>query len=204
MVKNGLMLGALALAVLIGGAFSGGLPSVGAQVPTPTTEAETDTETGTTGVGGFDDSESNAAAAYQAFLAQLTINLGLSDPNQVDAAIRETRKQQVDERLASGDLTATEADALKTRIDAAEVPLGFGGHHGGDRGRRGDFGRAARGRDRDGDRVRGVGGRRGQRGDDAIETPIPGLPEAADDDTGTVVPEEDATPALTFGLLTAA
>lgn len=60
---------------------------------------------------------------YQEFLDQLAANLGTTDAAALDAAIRTTLKQQVDELLAAGEISANAADALKQQIDATEAPL---------------------------------------------------------------------------------
>lgn len=232
MTRRGMLLGALALALAIGGAVAGGPPAAGAQIGTPTTETsgQAGQEPGTgTGTGGFtDQAASEPASAYRAFLEDLALNLGLSDPDQIDGAIRTTLKQRVDGRQAAGELSADDAEALKARIDAAAVPLGFGDDgHGPAGGARGDIGNRARGREHHGgpdggfgdrrDRADGPGGasrdRAGGRGDEVDkvdETPISGLPDApadateAADETGPEAPAGEATPTLsTFGPMTA-
>jgi hypothetical protein len=59
-------------------------------------------------------------SAYQDFVDALAANLGITDPAAVDAAIKTTLKQQVDDRLAAGEISANEATALKARIDAGD------------------------------------------------------------------------------------
>jgi hypothetical protein len=95
-----------------------------AQESTP--EAES-----TPAVGSAGETETSA---YDEFVAALAANLGISDPATVDTAIKETLKQQVDEQLAAGEISANEATARKERIDAGE----FGGFFLGRGGLRGD------------------------------------------------------------------
>lgn len=209
MTRLGFVLGALALVLAFAATRAGETNLVAAQSATPAAEAGVG---GTTGEEATDASGS-ASAAYQDFLASFAANLGLSDPAQVDVALRTTLKQEIDERQAAGDLTVEEADAIKGRIDAAEVPLGFGGRgrgpggfdghggfggfddHGGFRGGDGGFhgrddgpGRGSREDDR-GDRTApGIvdDGQDGQGG-----SSLPGLPETPDDGTA---PDAAATP----------
>jgi hypothetical protein len=62
------------------------------------------------------------SAAYQVFVAKLANNLGVTDPTKVDAAIRSTLKQMVDDQLATGTISAKKATQLKKTIDAADQP----------------------------------------------------------------------------------
>lgn len=77
--------------------------------------------------------EEQRAQAYDDFVASLADDLN-ADEADVDAAIRDALKAQVDQRLADGELSAEEAAALKAVIDVTEspLPLGFGmiGHAG--------------------------------------------------------------------------
>lgn len=131
MTRWGLAFGALALLLVVVGTRAAGSSSVAAQSATPAANAGTG---GTT--AGDATTDPAATDPYQDFLAKLATNLGVADAAQVDAAIRTTLKQTVDERQAAGDLSTDEATAIKSRIDAADVPLGLiGGRHGGfDRG----------------------------------------------------------------------
>jgi hypothetical protein len=120
-----------ALALLGVGAVAGG--GVFAQDSTPTT-------TETPAVGSSGDTTADSSADYDAFVAALAANLGISDPATVDAAIKTTLKQQVDDRLAAGEISANEATALKERIDAGDFGpflFGIGGHKDGIGGPRG-------------------------------------------------------------------
>jgi hypothetical protein len=63
-----------------------------------------------------------ADAAYQVFVAKLANNLGVTDPTKVDAAIRTTLKQMVNDQLAAGTISANKATELKKKIDAADQP----------------------------------------------------------------------------------
>jgi len=154
------------------------------------------TATPAAGVGGVADPAtadasspfaSDAAARYDEFLAKLAANLGIADPAAVDRALRDTLKQEVDESAAAGELSTAEAEAIKARIDAAEMlPVaglagprgGWGGPSGGRHGGRGD----GRHGDRDGfDRD----------GFDREPDPAPGVV----DDQGGGSPVPSATPA---------
>ncbi|MBA2519856.1 MAG: hypothetical protein H0V24_09325 [Chloroflexia bacterium] len=90
----------------------------------------------------FAEWEAERAARYEEFLARFTDNLGLSDPDLVETAFKETLQEMIDERSAAGEIPADLAEDLKTRIDDAEGPLLIGhlmrgGHvmHGGPGGR---------------------------------------------------------------------
>lgn len=147
MTRWGLAFGALALLLVFVGTRASGSSSVAAQSATPAAG---------TGVGGT-TVDSATTDPYQDFLAKLATNLGVADAAAVDAAIRTTLKQTVDERLAAGDLSANDATAIKERIDAADVPLGIiGGRHGGIA--RGGFGGPFDGREPGGFDGRGHGG----------------------------------------------
>ena len=121
-------------------------------------------------------------AEYAAFLDALAVNLGVADGETVEAAIRTTMKQVIDERLAAGQISADLATELKLAIDSGDYPLGFhlpgmGGFGGPGRdgvafGPRGDDGRGQ--------------GRSGDKPSDAVENdatddmlvPDPGTPTA--------------------------
>lgn len=138
MVRNGLIVGALALLLVLVVRQETITGLVGAQSGTPT--AETDRNAALT-------------QSYDDFLAKMAANLGVGDATQVDLAIRTSLKQMIDESAAAGDLTAEQATTLKERVDASEVPLrsvvgrGRGHHDGGDdRSDRGRDGRSSRDR----------------------------------------------------------
>ena len=142
---------------------------------TPT--AGTEQTTGTTGEA---TERTTREAEYAAFLDALAVNLGVADGETVDAAIKTTLKQMVDERLAAGEISADLATELKAAIDSGNVPIGF---HRPDL--RGDHG----GSDFQGDGSRGPG-----RGDDtsADDTDEPGDTDQdgdTDDVDDTVAPE---------------
>jgi hypothetical protein len=123
--------GALALTLMLTGAVAG-LPA-GAQDSTPPAGAST---------GDTEDAAENAAelALYQDFVGKFATNLGQSDPAAVDAAIRATLTQMVDEQFAAGTISANEADALKQSIAASDSPIELLDDHGdkdGDHGRDG-------------------------------------------------------------------
>lgn len=76
-------------------------------------------------------------AAYKSFVAKLTANLGLSDTTKVDAAIKTTLKQMVDEAFSAGNISAKEQASLKAEIDSSADPANLlnleeisGGDHG--------------------------------------------------------------------------
>jgi hypothetical protein len=107
------------------------------------------TATPSTGTGGPDTTQNDDQTQYQDFVAALAANLGIAGASGVDAAIRTTLKQLVDEEFAAGNISADEATARKEHIDSSDSPLGrggFGRHGGGPGGRDGKH----RGRD-DGD-----------------------------------------------------
>jgi hypothetical protein len=62
-------------------------------------------------------------AEYAAFLDALAVNLGVADGATVDAAIRTTMKQVIDERLAAGEISADLAGELKVAIDSGDYPV---------------------------------------------------------------------------------
>lgn len=145
--------------------------------------------------------QSGRDAEYAAFLDTLAANLGLADGATIDAALRTTMKQLIDERLAAGEISADLATELRAAIDGGDYPVrihgpGVGGFGGPMMGDDRDFG--GRG-DRNGDRhgpVRdgrqpcgeGHGPGRGDRQpsdagqDDPVEDPAP-------DDTLTPISE---------------
>lgn len=144
--KNLLIYGSIT--AMTGAAILGAGGSVFAQDPsTPTAGAG-----GSTEVTAASDRQAEREADYAAFLEALAINLGVADGETVDAAIRTTLKQMIDQRLAAGEISADLAAELKAAIDAGRylggfhIP-GFGGFdgHGGPRGDE------VRGSDRDGD-----------------------------------------------------
>ena len=102
-------MGASLLAVLGVAAISG--PAVFAQSPaTPAATAAADKAT---------------PSAYSAFVARLATTLGITDPAKVDAAIKTSLKQMVDDRFTAGDISAKEATAMKAEIDAATDATGL-------------------------------------------------------------------------------
>lgn len=128
----------LGLASVIGGSL------VRAQAtPEPSDGTTTDATTEET------DRATEAAARYNDFVAKLATNLGGTDSTAVDAAIRASLTDIVDERLAAGEISANDATAAKTAIASNASPvLGLfaaGGHDGGfgrfgGHGRPGGFG----------------------------------------------------------------
>ena len=77
------------------------------------------------------------------FLSRVAQKLGIDTPT-LENAVKSAKSDEIDARVASGDLTQAQADALKQRIAnaPADAPFfggGFGGHgHGMDRGGFGD------------------------------------------------------------------
>lgn len=63
---------------------------------------------------------------YAEFTAALADELGISDSDEVDAAIRVAMMTVVDARVDDGLLTAGQAEALKTLIATSDMPLGPG------------------------------------------------------------------------------
>lgn len=124
-------------------------------------------------------------AEYAAFLDALAVNLGVADGETVDAAIRTTMKQVIDERLAGGEISADLATELKLAIDSGDYPVGlhvpgmggFGGHSRGDGfGPRGHGGGDVRGPGRGGDEPSDTA-------DDDTLVPDTGTPAAGSDVT---------------------
>ncbi len=73
------------------------------------------------------------------FLDRVAAKLGIDRP-KLDQAIKDVRTEQIDEAVASGDLSQEQADALKERLDDLPADPGFGHGWG-----RGDFGFRANG-----------------------------------------------------------
>jgi hypothetical protein len=72
------------------------------------------------------------AEIYAEFTAALAAELGISDADEVDAAIRIAMMSVVDARVEEGHLTEGQAEALKFLIATSDVPvpaMGMGGHH---------------------------------------------------------------------------
>jgi len=155
--KNLLIYGGIT--AMTGAAMLGVGGSVFAQdesTPTAGTEETTESTAAT-------DRRAAREAEYAAFLDALAVNLGVADGETVDAAIRTTMEQVIDERLAAGEISADLATELKLAIDSGEYPVGFhlggigmggfdrGGDHDGHGGPKGDF--DGRGDDADDDTV---------------------------------------------------
>lgn len=88
------------------------------------------------GPGEFDPAAlgEKRAELYAEFTQALADELGISDADQVDAAIRIAMMSVVDARVDEGLLTEGKAEALKFLIATSDVPvpaMGMGGHHGG-------------------------------------------------------------------------
>jgi hypothetical protein len=87
------------------------------------------------GPGEFDPAalDEKRAELYAEFTAALAEELGISNADEVDAAIRIAMMSVVDARVEEGHLTAGQAEAVKFLIATSDVPvpaMGMGGHHG--------------------------------------------------------------------------
>lgn len=117
---------ALALLALVG---LGGIAGRGvfAQVATPTPP----TASGGTAVTPAAGTE---AAERNDFLDAFAAALGVTDQTQIDAAIQTAIDQVLADRVAAGELTQEQADAIKARVangDLHGFGFGFGGPRGG-------------------------------------------------------------------------
>lgn len=147
------------------------------------------------------DPRQSMAARYDDFLARLAASLG-TDPAALDAALRTTLKEEIDERQAAGDLSAAGATAIKTEIDAAEaLPIGgFGGPlggfhgHGEGRGHGGPFGPGPGGHHGPGFRSGGpwADDRRGEEPADDDTSSLPG----AETEPAGELPRATASPTI--------
>ncbi|MEO8540876.1 MAG: hypothetical protein ABI577_14135 [bacterium] len=74
-------------------------------------------------------------ADRDAYIEKLAANLGV-DAQKLKDAIKSTNLQVLDEKVADGSISSTDADALRTRIEGSDGTFfGIGGHGGrGDRG----------------------------------------------------------------------
>ena len=93
------------------------------------------------GAGGAIAASKSSAASGNGFLARVAGHLGISTEKLQDAT-KAAAIDQVDADLKAGRITKAQADQLKARIQAGNVPL-FGGPH-----RFGGFGHHGRGGDR--------------------------------------------------------
>ena len=71
----------------------------------------------------------------KALLDDVAEELGV-EPSRLSEALRQAYENRLDEAVQSGELTQAEADELRERLEAGDVPLlrglhGPGGHHGG-------------------------------------------------------------------------
>jgi hypothetical protein len=60
------------------------------------------------------------------FLDAFAAQFGVTDQAQIDAAIQAALSQVLDEKVAAGELTQAEADAIKERVAAGEVRIRVG------------------------------------------------------------------------------
>jgi hypothetical protein len=91
-------------------------------------EAQDATPTPSTGTAtpGATQNQNQAQTLYEDFLTNLAKNLGVADAKTVDTAIRDSLKRLVDDQFNAGHISADLANALKSRIDSAEVPIRIG------------------------------------------------------------------------------
>lgn len=83
------------------------------------------------GGAGLAATRGDSSDESQAVIDDAAKQLGVS-PSALSDALRTALKNRVDAAVAAGRLTKEQGDALKTRIDAGDAPLLFGGfHHGG-------------------------------------------------------------------------
>jgi len=107
-------------------AAAGGAPGALAQdVATPAL-AQDESGSGEDEVRERLRSDEMRAELYAEFTAALADELGITDSDEVDAAIRVAMMTLVDARVDDGLLTAGQAEALKTLIATSDVPLGPG------------------------------------------------------------------------------
>lgn len=71
-----------------------------------------------------------------AFLDAFAAQLGVTDQAQIDAAVQAAIGQVLDQKVAAGELTQAQADAIKARVAAGDYRIGLrvGGMEGGFRG----------------------------------------------------------------------
>lgn len=69
--------------------------------------------------------KSGKTSLYQDFLTKLAANLGITDPTKVDAAIKTTLTQMVDEQAAAGHIKQQTATTLKQRIGKGAFQKAF-------------------------------------------------------------------------------
>jgi hypothetical protein len=86
------------------------------------------------GAGGAIAASKGSATSGNGFLARVAGHLGISTQKLQDAT-KAAAIDQVDADLKAGRITKAQADEMKARINAGDVPLFFGGLH-----RFGDFG----------------------------------------------------------------
>lgn len=98
------VLGAIVGVALLAGAAFGGVSLVRAQTGTPTPGTQT---------------KSSILADAE---AKLAANLGVST-DQLNQALKTTADQLIDEAVANGKLTQSQADALKQKVDSAQDPF---------------------------------------------------------------------------------
>jgi len=93
------------------------------------------------GAGGAIAASKGSTTSKDGFLARVAGHLGIS-PQKLEDATKAAALDQVDADLKAGRITKAEADELKARIQAGNVPL-FGGPH-----KFGGFGHHGRGGDK--------------------------------------------------------
>ena len=128
------------------------------------------------------EAEAERAAAYQSFIADIADELGGLDSVTVDAAIRSSLQQAVDDREAAGDLSIERAAALRAVIGVTDTPLMLG--------MTGPIERQGGIRER-------IDGRRGERGSQRpAMLPDKSIITDDGDDATEGTPEVDETPVL--------
>jgi hypothetical protein len=81
------------------------------------------------------DSNAEAALRYKSFIETVATNLHVSDPMVVDNVVKTVLKQVVDEQVSAGEMSDTDAEAVRAQIDSGNVaPLIFGQSDQGDGG----------------------------------------------------------------------
>ena len=115
---------ALGLGLII--ATASGAPGVSAQEASMPTPAQDESGSGEGEVRERLRPDEMREELYAEFTAALADELGISNSDEVDTAIRVAMMIMVDARVDDGLLTAGQAEALKVVIATSDVPLGPG------------------------------------------------------------------------------
>jgi hypothetical protein len=78
----------------------------------------------------FEDALAHRKEVYAQFTADLAKELGVADGDKVDAAIRKAMMSVIDAQVTDQHLTYGQAEALKTLVATADVPIAPGFVHG--------------------------------------------------------------------------